>query len=108
MYILTTAKTLVSLKETIAGVVEVNNDFGKEMENYLLNFNADICFGYDSYRVYMYGASTSGVAGVMCVLNTTYDFWFIYDNLRPTSIVSENGVTYLSDRNTDMIRRFDK
>lgn len=44
----------------------------------------------------------------MCVLDTTYDFWFLYDNIKPTSIVSENGITYLSDRNSDMIRKFDE
>jgi len=107
VYIFTTAKTLVSLKETIAWVVEVKNDFGKEIENYTKNFLTDICFWYDSYRVYMYGASVSKARGVMCVLDTTYDFWFIYDNLQPSSIITEGWITYITDNHTDIVRQFD-
>lgn len=107
VYIFTTAKTLVSLKETIAWVVEVKDDFWKEIGNYTSRFDTDVCFGYDSYRVYMYGSESSKAAGVMCVLDTTYDFWFIYDNLQPSSIISENGITYLTDNHTDIVRKFD-
>lgn len=55
----------------------------------------------------MYGSESSKAAGVMCVLDTTYDFWFIYDNLQPSSIISENGITYLTDNHTDIVRKFD-
>ena len=43
----------------------------------------------------------------MCVLDTTYKFWFVYDNLRPRSIIVEDWVTYIADRNTDIVRKFD-
>lgn len=108
VYILTTARTLVSLKETIAWVVEVNNNFWKEIENYLTWFTGEVCFWYDSYRVYMYWASGSSDSGIMCVLDTTYDYWFIYDNINPRSIITEWWITYISDRNTDIVRRFDQ
>lgn len=42
----------------------------------------------------------------MCVLDSVYKTWGIYSGLRPSSIVSNGGFTYITDNNTDIVRRF--
>ena len=54
----------------------------------------------------MYGQSDAITTGYLCVLDTLYKFWAIYTGLRPTSINQENGVVYMPDNNSDIVRYF--
>ncbi len=106
VYILTTDRTLISLNETINGVVGVKN-VGDQIENYLVDFRASVCFGLDGKKIYMYGQADTNTVGTMCIFDITYKMWYTVTGLRPSSIVSDSGDTYLSDNNSDIVRKFD-
>lgn len=53
VYIFTTQNTLVSLNETIAGVVQIKN-VGAQITNYLKEYKSNIIFGTDSRKIYIY------------------------------------------------------
>lgn len=105
VYIFTTQNTLVSLNETIAWVVQIKN-VGEQINNYLSTFKSNIVFGTDSKKIYIYGQENSTTSGIMCVLDSVYKTWGIYSGLRPSSIVSNGWFTYITDNNTDIVRRF--
>lgn len=50
---LTTNQTIISLSETINGVVDLTN-VGETIDNFVKNFKTNIAFGYDSRRIYLY------------------------------------------------------
>lgn len=79
----------------------------EDIRNYTSTFNTAYCFGFDGRKIYMYGQSDSATTGYMCVLDIIYKFWTVYTGLRPTSIVQENGVVYMTDNNSDIVRYFD-
>jgi hypothetical protein len=41
------------------------------------------------------------------VFDLMHKYWSNYTGLRPSSIVAENGITYLTDNNSDKVRKFD-
>jgi hypothetical protein len=43
----------------------------------------------------------------MTVLDIQFKFWSTYTGLSPSGIVFNEGITYLSDNNSDIIRKFD-
>lgn len=47
VYLLTTQKTLISMNETINGVVGIQNAW-LDIDNYISQFNTQISFGFDS------------------------------------------------------------
>ena len=106
-YILTTDRSLISLNETINGVVGIKN-VGDEIANYLNDFQYGVCFGMDSKKIYMYGQPNASTVGTMCVFDITYKTWCTFTGLRPASIISDGGHTYIADNNSDIIRVFDK
>ena len=59
VYIFTTQKTLVSLNETINGVVGITNA-GQDIDNYLETYDTNLAFGFDSQKIYIYGEPTGG------------------------------------------------
>ena len=103
VYIFTTQNTLVSLNETIAGVVQIKN-VGEQINNYLKTFKTKIVFGTDSRKIYIYWQTDATTSGYMCVLDSIYKTWWIYYGLRPSSIVSNWWFTYITDNNTDIVR----
>lgn len=106
IYILTTNQTVISLSETINGVVDLTN-VGETIDNFVKNFKTNIAFGYDSRRIYLYGQSAIGVAGTMCVYDTKMKMWLTYTWLSPMSIVSDSWKVYINDNNSDIVRYFD-
>ena len=107
IYLFTTQKTVVSLNETINWVVWVKLNVAENIRNYTSTFATAFCFWFDGRRMYLYGQTDSTTTWYLCVLDTLYNFWSIYTWLRPTSITQENGIVYITDNNSDIIRYFD-
>lgn len=107
VYFFTTQKTIVSLNETISGIVGVKLNVAEDIKNYTSTFATAFCFGFDGRKLYMYGQADTTTTGHLCVLDTLYNFWTVYTGLRPTTITQENGVVYMPDNNSDIVRYFD-
>ena len=107
IYLFTTQKTIVSLNETISGIVGVKLNVAEDIKNYTSTFATAFCFGFDGRKLYMYGQADTTTTGYLCVLDTLYNFWTVYTGLRPTTITQENGVVYMPDNNSDIVRYFD-
>lgn len=105
IYLLTTNHTIISLTETINGVVDLKNVW-ETIDNYVKNFKTNIAFWYDSRRIYLYAQSEAWVAGTMCVYDTKRKMWGTYTWLSPQSIVADSGKVYINDNNSDIVRTF--
>lgn len=105
VYLLTTNSTIISLSETINGVVNLTN-VGETIDNYIKDFKMNIAFGYDSRRIYLYGEKNIGENGTMCVYDTKRKMWLTYTGLTPKSIVSDSGSIYINDNDSDIVRVF--
>lgn len=106
VYILTTQKTLVSLNETLTGVVVVKNVW-QDVDNFIKDYNYNLAFGFDANKIFLYWEETAWVTGIMCVYDIRRKLWFLYTGLNPKSIIVEWDRIYLSDNNSDVIRYFD-
>jgi len=106
VYLLTTQKTLISMNETINGVVWIQNA-GLDIDNYISKFNTQIAFGFDSKKIYLYGQESDTTEGTMCVLDIKRKIWILYTWLRPKSFISEGATIYINDNNSDIYRVFD-
>ncbi len=53
VYILTTQGTIISMAETINGVITLTN-IGEPVDNYVKNYKTAVAFGFDSRRIYLY------------------------------------------------------
>lgn len=105
-YCISSDKHLISLSETLKWTISAT-DIWEQMANYLVNFNTNICSWFDWNRFYLYWQYDSTTAWNIIVLDINYKFWSVYTWLRPSSIVSENWITYLTDNNTETVRYFD-
>ena len=105
VYLLTTQKTLISMNETINGVIWIQNAW-LDIDNYIENFNTNIAFWFDSKRLYLYGQVDSNTEWTMCVLDIKRKIWIFYTGLRPRSFISEWSVLYINDNHTDIYRTF--
>lgn len=106
VYLLTTQKTLISMNETINGVVWIQNAW-LDIDNYISKFNTNIAFWFDSKKIYLYWQETDEIEGTMCVLDIKRKIWFLYTGLRPKSFISEWSTMYINDNNSDIYRVFD-
>jgi len=106
VYLLTTQKTLISMNETINGVVGIQNAW-LDIDNYISQFNTQISFGFDSKKIYLYGQEDDATAWTMCVLDIKRKIWFLYTGLRAKSFISEWSTMYINDNNSDIYRIFD-
>ncbi len=104
VYIITNQGEIISLQETINGVVWVSTTVGQEVQNYTSKFKENLCFGFDGRRLYMYWEEVAGTPGNMCVLDTLYKFWSVYTGLRPSSMQIEQGILYMTDNYGDIVR----
>ncbi len=57
--------------------------------------------------MFMYGQIDSQTPGRVLVLDIPYKYWATYTGLRPSSIVTEQSITYITDNNSDKVRYFD-
>lgn len=78
VYLFTTQKTIVSLNETISGIVGVKLNVAEDIKNYTSTFATAFCFGFDGRKLYMYGQADTTTTGYLCVLDTLYNFWTVY------------------------------
>lgn len=78
VYVFTNQKELVSLNETINGVVGVKLNVAPEVINYFSTFATKFSFGFDGRKMYLYAQPDSTTAGVMCVYDILYKFWSIW------------------------------
>lgn len=107
VYFLSTQKTLISMNETINGVVWLTNA-GQDIDNFLQEYNTNIAFGFDSQKLYLYGEPNSTTEWTMCVFDIKRKMWIFYTGLRIKSFISEGGVVYMNDNNSDIYRYFDE
>jgi len=107
VYIFTTQKTLVSMNETINGVVWLTNA-GQDIDNYLETYNTNIAFWFDSQKLYLYWEPDANTEWTMCVFDIKRKMWIFYTWIRAKSFISENGVMYINDNNSDIYRYFDE
>jgi hypothetical protein len=103
VYILTTQWTWVSLNETINWVVAVKN-IAQEIDNYSRVFKTNIACWFDWRKIYLYGQEDATSTWNMCVFDIFYKFWSVYTWLRPSSIVAEQWILYMTDNNSDIVR----
>lgn len=105
-YFITSDKQIYSLSETITWTLLATNVW-KPVNNYIKNYNTKISAWFNWRQLFYYWQIDSSTAWIMIVLDLQYKFWSIYTWLRPSSIVSENWVTYFSDNNSSIIRYLD-
>ncbi len=105
VYLLTTQKTLISMNETINGVVWIQNAW-LDIDNYISKFNTQVAFWFDSKKIYLYGQETDVEPGTMCVLDIKRKIWILYTGLSPKSFISEGSTMYMNDNNSDIYRIF--
>lgn len=106
VYFLSTQKTLISMNETINWVVWLTNA-GQDIDNYIQDYNTNIAFGFDSQKLYLYGEANSTTTWTMCVFDIKRKIWIMYNGFRPKSFISEWGVMYMNDNDSDIYRYFD-
>lgn len=101
-YVFSSNKGLYSLVETIKGTL-VPNNIWKQMQNYMNQFNSEICMWFDGQRFFLYWQVDGSTEWKIVVLDVLYKFWSVWTWLRPSSIVSENWVTYLTQNNWEKV-----
>jgi len=101
-YVFSSNKGLYSLVETIKGTL-VPNNIWKQMQNYMNQFNTEICMWFDGQRFFLYWQVDGSTEWKIVVLDVLYKFWSVWTWLRPSSIVSENWVTYLTQNNWEKV-----
>lgn len=106
VYLLTTQKTLISMNETINGVVWIQNA-GLDIDNYISKFNYNVSFWFDSKKLYLYWEEISGTQWTICVLDIKRKIWIFYTGISPKSFISEWSIMYVNDNNSDIYRIFD-
>lgn len=106
VYLLTTQKTLISMNETINGVVWIQNAW-LDIDNYISKFNYNVSFWFDSKKLYLYWEEISGTQWTICVLDIKRKIWIFYTGISPKSFISEWSIMYVNDNNSDIYRIFD-
>ncbi len=106
-YFISTNKHIYSLKENISWTALLATDEGKIIRNYLKNYNFNLIWAFDWSKLYFYWEEVAGETWIMTVLDIQFKFWSTYTWLAPSSIIFNEGITYLSDNNSDKIRKFD-
>ena len=106
-YFISTNKHIYSLKENIAWTAMEATDEWKIVRNYLKNYNFNLMWAFDGTKLYFYWEEVEWEAWTMIVLDIQFKFWSTYTGLSPSSIIFNEGITYLSDNNSDIIRKFD-
>ncbi len=106
-YFLSTNKNIYSLKENIAWTAIEANDEWKLIWNYLKNFNYNLSWAFDWSKLYFYWEETAWTPWTMVVFNVKFKFWSTYTWLSPSSIIYNEWEIYLSDNNSDTVRKFD-
>lgn len=109
MYFLASSGQIKSLSEVVSGTTTtiVLNDIGKVVNNYTKNFLSSICAGFDGRKMYMYWQVDASTIWTIVVFDVLYKFWSTYTGLRPSSIIQEDWITYLTSNNTDKVSKFD-
>ena len=105
-YFLSTDKEIYSLSETITWALLATNIWTK-VNNYLKDYNVKITAWFSWKQLFYYWQKDNDTEWIILVLDIQYKFWSIYTWLRPSSIVSEWWVVYLTDNNSDIVRFFD-
>ena len=106
-YIFSSDKQLFSLVETIKWTIVANN-IGKQMQNYMDDFNTWICMWFDGKRFFLYWQVDANTAWKVITLDVRYKFWSTWTGLRPSSMVSEWWVMYFTDNNSEKVRYLDE
>jgi len=90
-YYLSTNKHIYSLRENLSWTALIATDEWKIIWNYLKDYNF-----------------ISWAWWIITVLDIQYKFWSVYTWLAPSSIVFNEGIVYMSDNNSDKVRKFDE
>jgi len=105
-YFISSNRQIYSIQETISWTLIATNIW-KIVNNYIKDFNTNICSWFDWRKLFFYWQLNSNTPGIMIVLDIEYKFWSIYTGLTPACIVNENWVIYMTDINTDLVSFFD-
>ena len=106
MYYLWTDWEIKSLSENIAWTI-ISTNIWKSVMNYTKNFLTKISSGFNGRKMFLYWQVDSNTVWTVVVFDLTYKYWSVYTWLRPASFVFENWITYMTDNNSDKVRRFD-
>lgn len=106
-YFISTNQHIYSLKENIAWTALIAEDEWKTIRNYLKDYNFNLLWAFDWSKLYFYWEPTDWWEGVIAVLDIQFRFWSTYTWLSPSSILFNEWEVYLSDNNSEIIRKFD-
>lgn len=106
IYIMTTQKTIISLSETINGVVLLKNVW-EQVDNFIRDFSTGVAFWFDSKHIYLYWQKDMNTVWKMVVYDIKRKMWFLYTGFPPMSIISDGSHVYINDNNSDIVREFD-
>lgn len=106
-YFISTNKNLYSLRENISWTALIPNDEWKTIKNYLKDFNYNVVWWFDWSKMYFYWEKTQWVSWNIVVLDVLFKFWSVYTWLSPSGFIFHEWDTYLSDNNSDTVRKFD-
>lgn len=105
-YFLSSDRQIFSLSETLQSTL-ISTNVWEQVEYYLQNFNTNISTWFDWKKMYMYWQKDNTSEWIILVLDIQYKFWSIYTWLRPSSIVTENAITYLTSNILGKVSFFD-
>jgi len=106
-YYLSTNKHIYSLRENLSWTALLATDEWKIIWNYLKDYNFNLMWAFDGAKLYFYWEAVNWWPWIITVLDIQYKFWSVYTWLSPSSIVFNEWVVYLSDNNSDKVRKFD-
>lgn len=105
-YYLSSNWTAFSLAETINNTLTTTNIW-KPVRYYLKSVLTKIASWYDWRYLYFYWQPDSNTAWILLVFDVWYKFWSTFSNIKPSSILFADWITYLWDNDTWTIRKFD-
>lgn len=109
MYFIATSGQIKSLSEVVSWTTTtiVLNDIGQSVQNYTKDFLTSISSWFDGRKMYMYWQKDSSTQWIIVIFDILYKIWHIYNWLRPSSIIQDDWITYLTSNNTDKVSKFD-
>ncbi len=106
MYFLSSTGYIKSLSENIVWTI-ISTDIWEQVHNYTKNFLSSVVSWFDGRKMYLYWQPDWSTAGIIVVFDLVYKYWSTYTWLRPSSILTEDWITYLTANNTDKVSKFD-
>ena len=109
MYFIATSGQVKSLSEVISWTTTtiVLNDIWQSVQNYTKNFLTKISAWFDWRKMYMYWQKDSSTTWIIVIFDILYKIWYTYTGLRPSSVLQDDWITYITSNNSDKVSKFD-